>query len=108
MQCFTNKPSRQRNQACFVFLVALGLGCAEAAPFKALVFSATAGFRHESITNGLALIRTLGSNNNFSVDSTENPTQFNATNLAQYKVLIFLSTTGDVLTNAQQQTALQD
>src|SRR5262249_32598359 len=88
-------------------LAAFGMLSAQAASFKALVYSATAGFRHDSITNGLALIRTLGSNNNFSVDATEDPTQFNDANLAQYKVVIFLSTTGDVLTNAQQQTAFQ-
>jgi len=77
------------------------------APYKVLVFSYTAGFRHDSITNGLTTIQLLGSTNNFTVDSTEDPTQFTDVNLAQYKAVIFLSTTGDVLTNAQQQAALQ-
>jgi len=90
-----------------LFLVFLGLVNAEGAAFKVLVFSATAGFRHDSITNGLALIRALGSNNNFSVDATEDATRFNDANLVQYKAVIFLSTTGDVLTNALQQAALQ-
>jgi cytochrome c len=94
--------------ACWLVLLAsTRVAEAQNPSFKALVFSATAGFRHDSITNGLALIRTLGSNNNFSVDATEDPTLFNNANLAQYKVIIFLSTTGDVLTNAQQQAALQ-
>src|SRR2546423_6074359 len=75
--------------------------------YKVLVFSATAGFRHASIPDGILAIRALGSNNNFSVDATEDATLFTDANLAQYKAVIFLCTTGDVLTNAAQQTALQ-
>src|SRR3954454_4562281 len=77
-------------------------------PFKVLVYSATYGFRHDSITNGIAAIQALASTNNFSVDTTENPMSFSDTNLAQYKAIIFLSTTGGVLTNATQQSALQN
>src|SRR5690242_13845939 len=79
-----------------------------AAPYKVLVYSATAGFRHDSITNGLAAIQALGSTNNFSVDNTEDATAFSDANLAQYKAIVFLCTTGDVLTNNAQQTALQN
>ncbi|MDB6068165.1 MAG: C-terminal target protein [Pedosphaera sp.] len=75
--------------------------------YKVLIFSATAGYRHDSITNGIATIKALGTNNNFGVDATEDATLFNDANLAQYKAIIFLNTTGDVLTNAQQQGALQ-
>src|SRR6476660_9192519 len=79
-----------------------------AAPsYKVLVFSATAGFRHDSITNGITAIQALGSTNGFTVDATEDATAFSDANLAQYKAVIFLNTTGDVLTNAPQQTALQ-
>jgi len=80
---------------------------AQTPSFKVLIYSATAGFRHGSITNGIATIRKLGASNNFAVDATEDATQFNETNLAQYQVIVFLSTTGDVLTNAQQTTAFQ-
>src|SRR5437660_3858797 len=75
--------------------------------FRVLVFSATAGYRHASITNGIAAIQKLGDNNNFAVDATEDATLFTDSNLAQYKAIIFLNTTGDVLTNAQQQAALR-
>src|SRR5712664_3728931 len=74
--------------------------------FKVLVFSATAGYRHASITNGIAIIKALGATNNFAVDTTENATLFTDANLAQYRVIVFLNTTGDVLTNAQQEGAL--
>jgi cytochrome c len=92
---------------CFCLSLALVLPGAVAAPYKVLVYSYTAGFRHDSIANGIATIQLLGSTNNFTVDTTEDPTHFTGANLSQYKALIFLSTTGDVLTNAQQQAALQ-
>ncbi len=75
--------------------------------YKVLVFSATAGYRHASITNGIAAIQMLGSNNNFSVDTTEDPSQFTDAHLSQYQAIIFLNTTGDVLTNSLQMAALQ-
>src|SRR5689334_3272013 len=80
----------------------------QAAPYKVLVFSATAGFRHDCISNGIAAIQALGSTNGFAVDATEDATAFSDANLAQYKAVVFLCTTGDVLTNATQETALQN
>ncbi|MFF0311189.1 ThuA domain-containing protein [Streptosporangium sp. NPDC004379] len=79
---------------------------AQAAAFKVLVFSKTAGFRHDSIPAGVQAIRDLGATGDFTVDATEDSAAFNSANLAQYKAVVFLSTTGDVL-NATQQTALQ-
>src|SRR6266436_9261793 len=91
-----------------LFAVSFGHRAAAQTPsYKVLIFSATAGFRHDSITNGIQTIQMLAATNNFSVDTTEDATQFTDANLAQYKAIIFLSTTGDVLTNAQQQAALQ-
>jgi type 1 glutamine amidotransferase len=71
-----------------------------------LVFSKTAGFRHDSIPAGIAAVRQLGSQNGFTVDATEDANAFTTANLAQYQVVIWLSTTGDVL-NATQQTAFE-
>src|SRR5690242_11366266 len=88
-------------------LFALG-ATAQAASYKVLVFSATAGFRHDCIPNGIAAIQSLGATNNFAVDATEDATAFSDANLTQYKAVIFLCTTGDVLTNAAQQNALQN
>jgi type 1 glutamine amidotransferase/glucose/arabinose dehydrogenase len=75
-------------------------------PDRVLVFSKTAGFRHDSIPSGIAAVQALGTANGFSVTATEDSTAFTAANLAQYKAVIFLSTTGDVL-NAAQQSAMQ-
>ena len=78
----------------------------EAAPYKVLVFSKTSGFRHDSIPAGQTMLQQLGSTNNFTVDFTENAAAFNYTNLTQYKAVVWLSTTGDVL-DAAQQTAFE-
>jgi len=69
---------------------------------RVLVFSATKGFRHSSIPNGVAAIQKLGRENGFSVDTTENSSLFNEENLKKYSAVVFLNTTGDVLDVYQQ------
>ncbi|MCF6376869.1 ThuA domain-containing protein [Nocardioides KLBMP 9356] len=80
---------------------------AAAESFDALVFSKTAAFRHANIPDAIAAIQKLGADNNFTVTATEDATVFTEANLAQYEVVIFLSTTGDVL-NPTQQTAFEN
>jgi type 1 glutamine amidotransferase len=70
--------------------------------FSALVFSKTAAFRHDSIPAGVAAIRELGARHGFRVHATEDAAAFTDANLARYDVVIWLSTTGDVLDDAQQ------
>ena len=41
------------------------------AKLRALVFSKTAGFRHDSIPTGIAAIQALGTQKNWQVDATE-------------------------------------
>jgi type 1 glutamine amidotransferase len=73
------------------------------ARFKALIFSKTAAFRHtECIPQGTVTIAEMGARNGFEVDATENAAAFTDANLAQYDVVIWLCTTGDVLNDAQQ------
>nr|WP_245887142.1 ThuA domain-containing protein [Umezawaea tangerina] len=72
------------------------------APYQVLVFSKTAGFRHDSIPAGVQAIRDLGSANGFTVTATEDAAAFTATGLAKYAAVVFLSTTGDVLDSTQQ------
>ncbi|TDE55695.1 DUF1080 domain-containing protein [Nonomuraea mesophila] len=75
---------------------------AEAAAFKVLVFSKTAGFRHDAIPAGIQAIRDLGGAGDFDVDATEDSAAFTTGNLAQYQAVVFLNTTGDVLNGSQQ------
>ncbi|MBR9814972.1 ThuA domain-containing protein [bacterium] len=72
-------------------------------PLRVLVFSRTAGFRHASIEAGILAVQTLGQDNGFEVDATEDPEQFTADNLANYTAVIWLNTTLDVLNDVQQQ-----
>ncbi|MGI5214472.1 ThuA domain-containing protein [Plantactinospora sp. CA-290183] len=83
-----------------------GPASAADAPYDVLVFSKTAGFRHDSIAVGTQAIRELGAANSFTVTATEDATAFTTANLAQYEAVVFLNTTGDVL-NAGQQSAFE-
>jgi type 1 glutamine amidotransferase len=71
-------------------------------PGRILVFSRTTGFRHDSIPDGIAAIRQLGDEHDFSVDATEDPSVFEDATLAPYAAVVFLLTTGDVLGDPQQ------
>ncbi len=71
--------------------------------FSALLFSKTAGWHHDSINAGVTAIQNLGKLHDFNVFWTEDANRvFNDKELAKYKVVIFLCTTGDVLNNEQQ------
>ncbi len=70
--------------------------------FKALLFTKTDGFHHESILEGVSTIRQLASRNDFTVDWHENATIFNDKALEKYDAIILLNTTGNILTNEQQ------
>ena len=69
---------------------------------RVLVFSKTGGFRHDSIPQGIAAIQALGTANGFEVVATEDAAQFTDANLATFDVVVFLSTTGEVLNDEQQ------
>ena len=53
---------------------------------KVLVFTGTAGTLSTGSADAVAAIQTLGTANNFSVDTTADATQINAANLANYRV----------------------
>jgi uncharacterized protein len=88
----------------YVIVMALAMICfvpAWAKP-KVLIFSKTAGFHHKSIPAGIKAITLLGEQNGFDTDTTTDAAKFTYANLKQYAAVIFLSTTGDVLNDAQQ------
>jgi type 1 glutamine amidotransferase len=64
---------------------------------KVLVFCKTAGYHHSSIAVGIVAIQKLGVENKFDVDTTIDANKINT-----YKAVIFLSTTGDILNEDQQ------
>ncbi|MEV5986897.1 ThuA domain-containing protein [Streptomyces sp. NPDC052051] len=69
---------------------------------RVLVFSRTAGFRHDSIPAGVEAVKRLGEKGGFTVDATEDARTFTPGHLKRYAAVVFLSTTGDVLDSAQQ------
>lgn len=87
----------------FAVLAVLSISCDNAPDeTRILVFSKTAGFRHESIESGIAALQDMGDKHGFLVDTTENSSHFNEENLLRYKAVVFLNTTGDVLNQEQQ------
>jgi len=71
-----------------------------------LVFSRTAGFRHDSIPAATTALTTLAAGRGWALTATEDPTAFAGPSLATVDVVVFLSTTGDVL-DATQQAAFE-
>jgi cytochrome c len=72
------------------------------ARFNVLVFSKTAAFRQSAIPTALAAIQKLGTENNFTVDATEDGSLFTDAFLSRYDLVVFNSTTGDILNDTQQ------
>lgn len=72
------------------------------AKIKVLIFSKTTVFRHESIKVGKLAIINLCNQNKIEADTSENSSVFELSNLKKYNAIIFLSTTGDILNDSQQ------
>jgi cytochrome c len=70
--------------------------------FRLLVFTKTAGERHDSIKAGSRAIEELGRHNEFAVHVTDDASEFRDHRLRRYRAVVFLNTTGDVLTDPQQ------
>lgn len=68
---------------------------AQALPAKILIYSATRGFRHDSIPTAIAALKANSSSINVQFDNTEDQAQFSDDNLAKYDAVLFLSTTGE-------------
>ena len=67
--------------------------------FTVLVFTKTAGFRHESIPAGIRAIKSLGDEQHFRVDSSEDAAIFTDASLARYQVIVFLTPESEVPTS---------
>ena len=68
-----------------------------------LVFYKVGGFPHTSRDEGVTMFQELGAANDFSVVATEDAAAFTTTNLANFDAVVFLSTTGEVLNDEQQE-----
>jgi type 1 glutamine amidotransferase len=70
---------------------------------RVLIFSKTAGFRHDSIPTAVATLERVSTELGLVADHSEDAGVFTTANLARYRVVVFASTTGDVLDPKQQQ-----
>jgi len=71
-------------------------------PPRILVFSKTEGFRHDCIPTAVAALRKLCSENGIAMDTSEDAEDFTEKNLKRYNAVVFLNTTGDVLSPTQE------
>ncbi|MFC4563571.1 ThuA domain-containing protein [Nocardiopsis mangrovi] len=76
--------------------------------FRALLFTKTAGYRHDSIPAGIALFERLAADNDFAIEHTEDSSVFNDADLATYDVVIMFQTSGMVWEDDAQRQAIQD
>ncbi|HEY5553210.1 MAG TPA: ThuA domain-containing protein [Opitutaceae bacterium] len=86
--------------------IAVSTSVAGASP-AILVFSKTAGFRHDSIPDGIAMLWRIAGEEKWAIEATEDAAAFTAENLARFDAIVFLSTTQDVLTD-EQMAAMRD
>ncbi|MFJ4680474.1 ThuA domain-containing protein [Kitasatospora sp. NPDC088783] len=63
-----------------------------------LLYTRTTGYRHASLPAATAALRELGRDHGFAVDATEDPAVFTDASLAGRGAVVFLSTSGEVLT----------
>jgi cytochrome c len=81
-------------------------GCLERPEKRILAFSKTDGYRHESIPDAHQALRDVAASIGATIDSTEDASMFADDVLAEYDLVIFASTSEDVL-NPEQQLAFQ-
>lgn len=98
----------ENNTSIFVLtilIILLSYGCSKkqsSSFINILVFSKTEGYRHQSIEAGIQALENIAKANDFSITTTEDATVFKQASLAPFNVVVFLSTTGDILTTPQQ------
>ncbi|WP_229209480.1 ThuA domain-containing protein [Dyadobacter koreensis] len=87
---------------CLGLYLSTSLTYAQTTAFNILVFSKTASFRHASIDAGKKALSKLATEKGFTTSFTEDAAQFSDKNLQKYNAVLFLNTTGDVLSDQQQ------
>jgi type 1 glutamine amidotransferase len=73
-----------------------------AAADRLLVFTKTAGYRHDSIPAAVEAIRGLASRHGVAVDHTEDAALFRRDTLSAFKAVAFVNTTGNILEGEQR------
>jgi type 1 glutamine amidotransferase len=69
---------------------------------RVLVFTRTLGYRHDSIPDGVRAVTALAEADGLVVRHTEDPAAFDDGGLREHDVVVWLSTSGDVLDDEQR------
>lgn len=85
----------------YFLLFKLFLSCTEQ-PEKVLIFSKAVEFRHQSIPEAVTAVQQMLEAKGIIADTTNNAAYFTEDSLQHYAAVVFLNTTGDVLSNRQQ------
>ncbi|OLF14586.1 hypothetical protein BLA60_04595 [Actinophytocola xinjiangensis] len=75
---------------------------------KVLLFTKTAGYRHDSIPAGVAMFQQMATDNGWQLTHTEDSTVFTDGTLPTFDVVVMFQTSGMVWTTAAQRTAFQN
>jgi len=79
---------------------------ASVTPIRVLMLTATAGFRHDSISIAREVLTSIGPANGFAITATEDLSAFTASNLAGFDVVMFNLTSGELPFTSEQRNAL--
>lgn len=71
-----------------------------------LVFTRTLGYRHASIEDGVVALKSIAAERGWHIEHSEEASRFADAELETFDVVVFLNTTGDVLSE-EQQTAFE-
>jgi uncharacterized protein len=74
---------------------------------RMLVFTKTAGYRHDSIPAAVEAIRRLATSHTITVDHSEDAAVFRADSLSRFEAVAFVNTSGNVLA-PDEQRAFED
>jgi uncharacterized protein len=72
-----------------------------------LTLAGKPGFVHNNIKASVEALRSMGQDNGFAVDVTDDPAFFTPAKLKPYQVLVFTNTNNEVLDTDEQKAALQ-
>jgi cytochrome c len=80
---------------------------APAAGERVLLFTKTAGYRHDSIPAGVAMFQQLATDNGWQLTHTEDSAVFNDATLSTFDVVVMFQTSGMVWNTPEQRAAVQ-
>jgi type 1 glutamine amidotransferase len=71
-------------------------------PFRMLVYSRTTGFRHDSIAQGKLMLQEIAAEYGFEITETEVNDLITPEGLAQFEIVFFMNSTGDIFNQAEE------